>query len=75
MISILGGKTSWVAAAATAAGALAIGYCIYFDAKRHQDPNFKKNLKESELIINFIKIIFLQKFRLLKHSSVVLCTC
>lgn len=31
---------------AGAAGALFIGYCIYFDYKRHQDPDFKKKLFE-----------------------------
>lgn len=28
------------------AGALFIGYCIYFDQKRRSDPNFKKKLRE-----------------------------
>lgn len=25
---------------------LFIGYCIYFDKKRHNDPDFKKKLRE-----------------------------
>jgi len=28
---------------------LFIGYCIYFDKKRHDDPDFKKKLRESKL--------------------------
>ncbi|KAK7069188.1 Mitochondrial import receptor subunit TOM20, partial [Halocaridina rubra] len=28
------------------AGALFIGYCIYFDQRRRSDPNFKKKLRE-----------------------------
>ncbi|XP_067915891.1 mitochondrial import receptor subunit TOM20 homolog [Heterodontus francisci] len=27
-------------------GALFVGYCIYFDRKRRNDPNFKKRLQE-----------------------------
>ena len=28
------------------AGALFIGYCVYFDKKRRSDPNFKRKLRE-----------------------------
>jgi len=28
------------------AGALFLGYCIYFDQRRRSDPNFKKKLRE-----------------------------
>jgi len=56
MSSVLAGRNAWVAAAVSAAGALVIGYCIYFDAKRRRDPHFKKNLRESKLIncINYL---------------------
>ena len=37
------------AAAATAAF---VGYCIYFDRKRHADPMFKQKLKDSMIISN-----------------------
>ncbi|CAG7729545.1 unnamed protein product [Allacma fusca] len=32
--------------AAGIGGLLFIGYCIYFDQRRHSDPNFKKKLRE-----------------------------
>ncbi|XP_055745612.1 mitochondrial import receptor subunit TOM20 homolog [Salvelinus fontinalis] len=41
---MMGGKTSSMAAGV--AGAMFIGYCIYFDRKRRSDPNFKKRLQE-----------------------------
>jgi len=31
---------------AAVVGTLFLGYCIYFDHKRHQDPEFKKKLRE-----------------------------
>ncbi|XP_043914096.1 mitochondrial import receptor subunit TOM20 homolog [Protopterus annectens] len=34
------------AIAAGVCGALFIGYCIYFDRKRRNDPNFKNRLRE-----------------------------
>uniref|UniRef100_A0A3B4XWQ9 Translocase of outer mitochondrial membrane 20 n=1 Tax=Seriola lalandi dorsalis TaxID=1841481 RepID=A0A3B4XWQ9_SERLL len=42
----MGGKTS--ALAAGVCGALFVGYCIYFDRKRRNDPNFKNRLRERE---------------------------
>ncbi|XP_010863032.1 translocase of outer mitochondrial membrane 20 [Esox lucius] len=41
---MMGSKSSTIAAGV--AGALFIGYCIYFDRKRRSDPNFKKRLRE-----------------------------
>ncbi|CAH2250998.1 Mitochondrial import receptor subunit TOM20 homolog [Pelobates cultripes] len=38
------GRTSAIAAGVC--GALFLGYCIYFDRKRRNDPNFKNRLKE-----------------------------
>uniref|UniRef100_UPI00398EE1DB mitochondrial import receptor subunit TOM20 homolog n=1 Tax=Pristiophorus japonicus TaxID=55135 RepID=UPI00398EE1DB len=38
------GKTSAIAVGIC--GALFVGYCIYFDRKRRNDPNFKKRLQE-----------------------------
>ncbi|XP_040206631.1 mitochondrial import receptor subunit TOM20 homolog isoform X1 [Rana temporaria] len=38
------GKTSAIAAGVC--GALFLGYCIYFDRKRRNDPNFKNRLRE-----------------------------
>ncbi|XP_017781244.1 PREDICTED: mitochondrial import receptor subunit TOM20 homolog [Nicrophorus vespilloides] len=32
--------------AAGVCGTLFLGYCIYFDHKRHKDPDFKKKLRE-----------------------------
>jgi len=32
--------------AAGLCGTLFLGYCIYFDHKRHKDPDFKKKLRE-----------------------------
>ncbi|KAK9881424.1 hypothetical protein WA026_016312 [Henosepilachna vigintioctopunctata] len=32
--------------AAGVCGTLFLGYCIYFDQKRHNDPEFKKKLRE-----------------------------
>lgn len=29
---------------------LFVGYCIYFDHKRRHDPDYKKKLRERELI-------------------------
>jgi len=43
MISI---PKSALGIAAGISGLVFIGYCIYFDRKRHSDPNFKKNLRE-----------------------------
>ncbi|XP_037545980.1 mitochondrial import receptor subunit TOM20 homolog B [Nematolebias whitei] len=40
----MGGRTSAIAAGLC--GALLIGYCIYFDRKRRNDPNFKNRLRE-----------------------------
>ena len=34
--------------AAGIGGILFVGYCIYFDQKRHSDPSFKKKLRESK---------------------------
>jgi len=39
-------KTVWGIAAAGLSGLLIVGYCIYFDQKRRNDPNFKKKLRE-----------------------------
>lgn len=35
-----------LAIAAGLCGTLFVGYCIYFDYKRHKDPEFKRKLKE-----------------------------
>lgn len=32
--------------AAGVCGTLFLGYCIYFDHRRHADPDFKKKLRE-----------------------------
>lgn len=32
--------------AAGVCGTLFLGYCVYFDQKRHNDPNFRKKLRE-----------------------------
>ncbi|XP_015915098.1 mitochondrial import receptor subunit TOM20 homolog [Parasteatoda tepidariorum] len=37
-------KTAFVAAGVC--GTLFIGYCLYFDRKRRNDPNFKRNLRD-----------------------------
>ncbi|ESP02758.1 hypothetical protein LOTGIDRAFT_110772 [Lottia gigantea] len=34
--------------AAAGAGICFIGYCVYFDRKRRNDPNFKQRLRESK---------------------------
>lgn len=44
-------KTAWGIAAGAAT--LFIGYCIYFDRKRHQDPDFKKKLLERKSFDKF----------------------
>uniref|UniRef100_A0AAX7VD22 Translocase of outer mitochondrial membrane 20 n=1 Tax=Astatotilapia calliptera TaxID=8154 RepID=A0AAX7VD22_ASTCA len=41
---MMGGRTSAIAAGVC--GALFVGYCIYFDRKRRNDPNFKNRLRE-----------------------------
>ncbi|KAJ8392460.1 hypothetical protein AAFF_G00075850, partial [Aldrovandia affinis] len=41
---MMGGKTSTIAAGVC--GALFVGYCIYFDRQRRNDPNFKNRLRE-----------------------------
>ncbi|XP_063297299.1 mitochondrial import receptor subunit TOM20 homolog [Pelobates fuscus] len=41
---MVAGRTSAIAAGVC--GALFLGYCIYFDRKRRNDPNFKNRLKE-----------------------------
>ncbi|KAK9540780.1 mitochondrial import receptor subunit TOM20 homolog [Anarhichas minor] len=41
---MMGSRTS--ALAAGVCGALLVGYCIYFDKKRRNDPNFKNRLRE-----------------------------
>jgi len=38
-------KSAWGIAAGLS-GLLFVGYCIYFDQKRRNDPNFKKKLRE-----------------------------
>lgn len=35
--------------AAGVCGTLILGYCIYFDKQRHDDPDFKKKLRERKL--------------------------
>ncbi|KAK5640266.1 hypothetical protein RI129_011077 [Pyrocoelia pectoralis] len=35
-----------LAIAAGVCGTIFVGYCIYFDHKRHQDPDFKRKLRE-----------------------------
>lgn len=42
----MGGRTSAIAAGLC--GALFVGYCIYFDRKRRNDPNFKNRLRDRE---------------------------
>ena len=44
----------------TAAAATAgfVGYCIYFDRKRHADPLFKHKLRESALLIYYSLIAY-----------------
>merc|ERR1711962_1836591 len=37
---------STIGICAGVAGALFIGYCVYFDKKRRNDPNFKRKLRE-----------------------------
>ena len=37
-----------IGVAAAGAGLCFIGYCIYFDRKRRNDPNFKQKLRESK---------------------------
>ncbi|XP_018012939.1 mitochondrial import receptor subunit TOM20 homolog [Hyalella azteca] len=37
---------STIGVCAGVAGALFVGYCIYFDKKRRNDPDFKKRLRE-----------------------------
>lgn len=37
--------------AAGVAGTLFLGYCIYFDHRRHADPDFKKKLRERECFV------------------------
>lgn len=36
---------------ATAVGTAFVGYCIYFDRKRRNDPQFKEKLRESKYIM------------------------
>uniref|UniRef100_A0AAX7V6I3 Translocase of outer mitochondrial membrane 20 n=1 Tax=Astatotilapia calliptera TaxID=8154 RepID=A0AAX7V6I3_ASTCA len=43
---MMGGRTSAIAAGVC--GALFVGYCIYFDRKRRNDPNFKNRLRERD---------------------------
>lgn len=38
-------KAAWGIAAGVC-GTLFLGYCIYFDHKRHKDPDFKQKLRE-----------------------------
>lgn len=33
--------------AAGVAGTIFLGYCIYFDQKRRNDPDYKKKIRES----------------------------
>jgi hypothetical protein len=37
--------------AAGFAGSLFLGYCVYFDKKRRSDPDYKKKVLASELIL------------------------
>lgn len=41
-------KTALLAGVGTAAVAF-IGYCVYFDMKRRQDPDYKKKIRERKL--------------------------
>lgn len=43
--------------AAGVCGTLILGYCIYFDKQRHNDPEFKKKLRESKLHLHQIYIL------------------
>jgi len=43
--------------AAGISGLLFIGYCIYFDRKRHADPNFKKKLREKRRERRLAKLV------------------
>ncbi|XP_022904191.1 mitochondrial import receptor subunit TOM20 homolog [Onthophagus taurus] len=45
MMTMLSPKAA-LGIAAGVCGTLILGYCIYFDHKRHQDPNFKQKLRE-----------------------------
>ncbi|XP_073527568.1 mitochondrial import receptor subunit TOM20 homolog isoform X2 [Phyllobates terribilis] len=47
------GKTSAIAAGVC--GALFLGYCIYFDRKRRNDPNFKNRLREKRRKLKLAK--------------------
>ena len=56
----------------TAAAATAgfVGYCIYFDRKRHADPLFKHKLRESALLIYYSLIAYC--FTLIQFSLSIL---
>lgn len=37
---------------------LFLGYCIYFDKQRHNDPDFKKKLRQSkDLLSIYLEIV------------------
>lgn len=44
-----------------------LGYCIYFDKQRHNDPNFKKKLRESmwyfKGYVNILILLFCRETR------------
>ena len=56
---------SWKAIAAgcgAVCGALFIGYCVYFDKKRRNDPDYRKKVMESE----FLSLLLSEFLQLLK---------
>lgn len=52
--------------AAGVCGTLFLGYCIYFDHRRHADPDFKKKLREREClhvplaVLCFVQVVVFQ---------------
>ncbi|CAI5681576.1 unnamed protein product [Oreochromis niloticus] len=52
---MMGGRTSAIAAGVC--GALFVGYCIYFDRKRRNDPNFKNRLRERWNIVSSFPVL------------------
>ena len=42
------------------AGAIFLGYCVYFDQKRRNDPNFKKKLREKRELI----LVMMEDFKI-----------
>ncbi|TDG39286.1 hypothetical protein AWZ03_014293 [Drosophila navojoa] len=57
-------RNSLLALTAGTAGAILLGYCIYYDRKRRSDPNYKRKVHERRQQVNTLPSVYQPTSRL-----------